>query len=324
VSLVTLFLSQKVFIAVLFFLIANYLYQLSFVFYNPLLHYIALKESWGRISGLGVGANYLGQVVGLLVAIPLASGSVYLIGEVGRAQTFLPATVLFFILALPMLLYFKLPKENGSDDRVSLKAEYIGQWKQFKELISDSNMKFFLLAFFFFNDAIVTVSNNFPLYLQNVFNVDDKFKTILLGGALATSVLGGVVSGFITDRIGLKKSLLTVIGIWIIFLPLLALNTNFKVFTVLCIFMGFLFGAIWTVNRAVMTALASKAKLNFSFSFYTLAERTSTLVGPLAWGILTYVFVNLGVVRYRIAVFAMAVFVAIGFYFAKKVEIKTN
>src|SRR3989344_4806169 len=255
VSFITLFLSQKIFLAALFFLLANYLYQFSFVFYNPLLYFIAPREKWGRISGLGLGANYLGQVAGLLITLPLAGGTIYLIGEVGRAQTFLPATILFFVLALPMLLFFKLPKQENLNYKVNLKEEYRNQWKQFKKLILDKNMKLFLLAYFFFNDAIINVSN--------------KLKTILLGGALITSIFGAVFSGFITDRIGLKRSILFVIGIWIIFLPILGLNTNFKIFMVLCILMGFLFGAIWTVSRAVMTALTPKEKLNFGFSFYT-------------------------------------------------------
>ena len=48
-----LFSSQKVFLAALFFLLANYLYQFSSVFYNAFLHYIAPREKWGRISGIG-------------------------------------------------------------------------------------------------------------------------------------------------------------------------------------------------------------------------------------------------------------------------------
>src|SRR3990167_11563534 len=109
-SFTILFFSQKVFLAALFFLVANYLYQFSFVFYNALLHHIAPREKWGRISGIGQTGNWLGQITGLLITLPLASGAVYLFGEVGRAQTFLPAVLVFFILALPMLLFFKLQK----------------------------------------------------------------------------------------------------------------------------------------------------------------------------------------------------------------------
>lgn len=321
-SFTTLFFSQKVFLAALFFLLANYLYQFSFVFYNALLHYIALPEKWGRISGIGQTGNWLGQIAGLLITLPLASGAVYLVGEAGRAQTFLPAVIIFFVLALPMLLFFKLPKQEKVDNKIILKDEYKNYWSQFKELIKSPNMGLFLLAYFFFNDAIITASNNFPIYLQNVFAVADSTKSMLLVGILATSAVGAFCSGWVADKIGLKKSLMIVLGSWVVLFPLFGLTTNFTIFVVLAIIMGFLYGSIWTVTRAAMTALCPKDKLNFGFSFYTLAERVSTLVGPLTWGLITSLFIGLGPTRYRIAITVMAVFVAIGIFFLRKVEIK--
>ncbi len=86
--------------------------------------------------------------------------------------------------------------------------------------------------------------------------------------------------------------------------------------------MGFMFGATWTITRAVMSALSPRKTLNYGFSFYTLAERVATLVGPLSWGLITLFLVNLGAVRYRISLVSMAVFVALGLYIVRKIEIK--
>lgn len=321
-SLTALFWSGQVFLAALFYLLANYLYQFSFVFYNALLPFIAVPEKWGKASGVGQAGNFLGEVAGLLITIPLAGGSIYLIGEAGRAQTFLPATIIFFTLSLPMILYFKMPKSEIVSQKIDWIKEYKSQWEQFKDLIRDQNMKIFLLAYFFFNDAVVTVSNNFPIYLENVFGVSDTTKTLLLAGALFASIFGALFGGWATSRYGLKRSLVWIIGIWIVFLPVLALNPNFTIFMALCILFGFFFGSIWSITRAVMAALTPPEKMNFGFSFYTLAERTSTLVGPLAWGIITLIFVELGPTRYRIAMLGMALFVAIGLYFVRRIEVR--
>ena len=323
-SIVTLFLSDKFFLAALFFLLANYFYQFSFVFYNALLSYIAPKENWGKVSGIGQAGNWLGQIAGLAVTLPLAGGAVYLIGEVGRAQAFLPSVIIFFILAIPMLIFFKLPKKEYVPIRINLKEEYKIQWNKFRDLISDVNMKYFLLAYFFFNDAIITVANNFPIYLQNVFEINDKTKTMILGGALITSVFGAYFSGIIADKIGLKKTLKFVLGIWVIFLPLLGIINNLNIFIGLCIIYGFIFGSIWTITRAAMTALTPKEKLNYGFSFYTLAERVSTFIGPLSWGLITLLLASLGAVRYRVAMIVMAIFIAIGLYLIKKVKISEH
>ncbi|HXK31288.1 MAG TPA: MFS transporter [Candidatus Paceibacterota bacterium] len=321
VTVIALFFPQKVFLAVLFFVLANYFYQFSFVFYNALLRYIAPPEKWGRISGIGQVGNWVGQIIGLLITLPFASGAVYLVGEAGRAQTFLPATMIFFILALPMLLFFVLPKQQAVGSKVSLKEEYTNYWSQFRGLVSSPGMGYFLLAYFFFNDAILTASNNFPIYLQKVFNVSDGTKSMLLLGILATAAVGAFCTGWVADRVGLKRTLMVVLSSYIIIFPALGLASNFTLFVIFTVLMGFMYGSTWAVTRAVMTALCPKEKLNFGFSFYTLAERVSTLVGPLSWGLVTALFVGLGPTRYRVAITAMAVFVAIGIFFLRKIEI---
>ncbi|MBI5155980.1 MFS transporter [Candidatus Peregrinibacteria bacterium] len=324
-SVTAVFFPQHFYIAAAFFLFANYFYQFSFGFYNALLHFIAPPQKWGTISGVGQAGNWLGQIAGLLISLPLAIGAVYLVGEAGRAQTFLPATLLSFLLALPMLLWFRLPRHEHKDSpiiqRVSLVEEYRNQWSRFRKLLKAPNMGLFLLAYFFFNDAIITASNNFPIFLENVFSVSDQTKSLLLLGILVTSVIGALCSGFAADRTGLKKALLIVLGGWMVIFPLLGITTNFPLFVSLCTLMGFLFGATWTVTRAAMTALCPKDQLNFGFSFYTLAERVSTLVGPLTWGLITSLFAGLGPVRYRLAVLTMTFFVIAGFFIVQKISI---
>ncbi len=320
-SIITLFFSHKIFLAVLFFIFANYLYQFSFVFYNALLHYIAPEKDWGKISGIGQTGNWLGQIFGLAITLPLATGAVYIVGEVGRAQTFLPATVIFFILSLPMLLYFKIPKQNIIESSIRIQDEYRNFWGKFRELITTPSLGLFLLSYFFFNDAIITAANNFPIYLEKVFGVSDKVKSTLLLAILFTSAIGAFCSGWISDKIGLKRTLMMVLGSWAIIFPALGLASNFTVFTVFTILMGFMYGATWSVTRAVMTVLCPTDKLNFGFSFYTMAERVSTFVGPLAWGILTLVFMGVGPTRYRISIICMTVFILIGMFLLRKVKI---
>ena len=123
-------------------------------------------------------------------------------------------------------------------------------------------MKLFLIAYFFFNAAIITASNNFPMFLQNVFSVPDNTKSMILVGILATSVIGARCSGWVADRIGLKKTLTIVIGSWVILFPVLGLVTNFSLFVFCTILMGFLFGSIWTVTRGNDRAYSAR-KIEF-------------------------------------------------------------
>ena len=96
-----------------------------------MLRAIAPPTQWGRVSGVGQAGNWLGQMTGILVTLPFASGAVYLFGAAGRAQTFLPAVTLFILLSLPMLLFLRLPKREHDGPYVTLAAEYRDQWRKF-------------------------------------------------------------------------------------------------------------------------------------------------------------------------------------------------
>src|SRR3989344_13986 len=320
VSLLALFgsLSAKITYAIVgFYLLASYFYQLSFSFYNPLLDEVAPQEKRGLISGLGQSANWLGSIFGLGVSLPLITGAIYLFGNSGRPQTFLPATILFFLLALPSLIILKDP--NPVKIKINIFSEYKTYFASLKEMFRIPGVGRYLLAFFFFNDALLTVQNNFPIYLEQVFNVSDKIKSILLGSTLVFSVIGAFLGGFIADKLGHKKTLLIILTSWLVVFPLLGTIKIFPIFCALTVCLGFLYGATWSVTRAVMVDLTPKQNLNHAFSYYTLAERFATFVGPVTWGLITSLLIHRGPVRYQFAFVSMTIFVAIGLYIVRKI-----
>lgn len=320
-ALITLIWSEHYILAAVFFLLMNYFYQLSFTFYNAMLDRIAPPGKQAVVSGIGQAGNWIGQIAGLLLSIPFATGAIYFFGEPGRAQTFLPAIIIFILLALPMMLWYReKPPVSATSERPSYKKELLGTWKSLKTFTQDRNMFMFLGGYFLFNDAILTVQNNFPIYLERIFHVSDSAKSLLLVGILSTSAIGALASGFITEKFGLKRSLLFTLGSWAVILPLIAAVDTFSVFVALCVILGVLFGAVWAITRAAMVALTPPDKMNYGMSYYTIAERFATFIGPLSWGILTTVLVSSGEVRYRIAMAVMGLFVLAGLFTIRKIS----
>jgi MFS transporter, UMF1 family len=211
-----------IFIAAMGYMFANYFYQFSFNFYNPLLDDLAPPEKQGKISGLGQAANWIGQVGGLFITLPFAAGTIYLFGQHGRPQTFLPATVLFFILALPMLIFFKEPKRSREPQPISIRQEYKEFIRNFVTLCKVPGVGWYLLGYFFFNDAMLTVLNNIPIYLEQVFHISDNTKSLFAAAVLVTAAIGAYLGGVIADKIGLKKSLLFILIAWAVIFPLVS------------------------------------------------------------------------------------------------------
>jgi len=300
------------------FLLSNYFYQFSLIFYNGFLPQLAPRQSQGFISGLGYTANWLGMIIGILIALPFATGLIYWFGHPGRAQTLLPATLLFGIFALPMVLFFKDIKKPILA-QASAKTEYKNFIRTFILLCKTPGIGRFLFGYFLFNDAILTLENNFAIYLEKVYHIGDKSKSFLLLALLLSSTAGALVCGWLGDKIGLKKSLMIILTVSFLILPFLAMANSFFWLYALTIALGIVYGGMFAVARAVLSYLAPPDKHNYAFSYYSLMERFATLAGPLAWGLTIFFLKNHGAMAYRWAVIVLAVFVAIGGLIIKKI-----
>ena len=297
-------------LSLVFFTLGLYAYLLSFTFYTPLINDISSPSNLGKISGYGIAANYLGQIVGLVLVLPFANGSFNLFGGLPRAETLLPAILVFFLLSLPMLILFKEPpKEKRA---FNLRSETKISLGETKLLFKMPGVFLFLLAYFLFNDAILTAANNFSIFLEQVWQVSDTIKTYILLGILASSAIGGFVSGVIADRFGHKRTLIFILAGWVVILPVIALVKDFSIFVVTTSLMGLWFGSSWTVSRSVMSYLSPANKHNLAFGYFGLVERASSFIGPIVWGLIATNLISLGSGRYRLAAAILTVFVVLG------------
>ncbi|MEK7075345.1 MAG: MFS transporter [Patescibacteria group bacterium] len=282
---------------------------------------IAPPEKQGLASGWGIFGNETGQIFALLASIPLASGTIILFHSSLRAQTLIPAAILFFVFSLPMLIFFK-EKNTKLEVKANLKSEYKSIVKSTVEMFKLPGLGRFFLAYFFFNDAIITASNNFAIYLERVFQVNDTTKSLVLVGIIFVGAIGAPISGWISDKYGWKRTLMwLLIGFAVIF-PLLSVLSNFYIFLAVVIIMGLWWGGIWSVTRAIVLDLTPERDLNQAFTFYTLMERFSTLIGPISWGLIVAFVTQTNSLNYKIAIASMTVFILIGLYIARKLPDK--
>ena len=296
-------MNGHILLIVLLFSIGQYFYQLSFIFYNPMLDEIADDAHKSRVSGIGNFASSLGFVVGILITFPFSNS---------RITPLLISVPVFFILALPTMIFFKEAKKPASNiATVKMSGETRAFIKKMLMFFATSAATPMLIAFFFFNDALLTVSNNYSIYLERVFQVPDTTKSILLLAILIMSAVGSIIAGWLGDKLGALKTLSLILFAWIIALPLLSLAPNFITIAILSPIVGLLIGSVWAVTRSYLTQVLPKNNMGYGFSFYTIAERFATLVGPLTWGGI----VSLGgsqAIAYRIAMATMTIFVIIG------------
>jgi UMF1 family MFS transporter len=282
----------------LLFLAGQYFYQLSYIFYDPLINDLSDVDRRARASGIGQFCSALGMILGLAMSLPLVEAG-------GRLAPLIPAVALYAILALPMMIFYK---ENCLLAPIKKQKIKLGfDWKKFRKFILTSAAAPILIAFFFYNDALVTITNNYSIYAGKVIGLTDAMTSIILIVVQVAAALGALFIGAFGDRIGIRRCLLGILWIWLLLIPIISIADNMILFFVLASILGMTIGAGWSTSRAYISTNLEAGQVGYGFSFYTIFERFSSMIGPLAWG--GILMVGGG---YRLAMLSMAGFIAAG------------
>lgn len=316
----------KVILALVCFLFVQYFYQASLTFYNPLLNQLATKSNRGIISGLGQIANNLGFIIATGIFLLLSNGRFALFGPPGRNQVFLPAVIAFGVLSLPMLLKFKERDTNQKKlQSVSLLTIYRNTTNGLKELAgTHKNVGIFLLGFMLISDAILTANLFFAIFMEQVYQIPDGQKFILLSLMSLLVIPSCYVSGKLGDKFGLKKILIFSCVVLMFSFTLISLSSSIYLLYVLIVLVGLGWGGYYTTARAILVTIAPKDKIGEYFGFYSTFQRFASVIGPLTWGGITLLLINLGTMRYRVAVLTLVLLMFIGTMLLTKVVEKES
>ena len=180
----------------------------------------------------------------------------------------------------------------------------------------------FLLGRFFYSDAVNTL-----IVVMSVVAV--KAVGLTQGQWLMTSVLLTVVAilasfgwGWLVDRHGPKRTLLTVLGSWVVGLVLgtaslgLAGTTpGMALFVVAGAILGSGLGGVQVADRVLMIRLSPPGRLGEFFGLYGLVGKGSQVIGQLLYGLILFLlFDTLGVGAYQIAILSLLLTMLVGLW----------
>ncbi len=256
----------------LFFVLANVGFESALVFYNAYLPDIAPPEKQGRVSGLGFGLGYLGSAVGLMMAIPYARESIEVVWVLVAA--------FFLLFSLPA--FFFLPADGRGEMSVGAAARW-GLFN-FKSIVAEvwqqKELRNFLIAFFFFIDAILTIIVMAGRVAEVTFGFTQEQTIVLFLIVQFSALIGAFALARPTDRLGPKKVLTGVLTLWIG----VGIATYFivdpRLFYGMAVVAGLGLGSAQAASRAFMSRLIPKGRESEMFGFYAFCGKTSSIVGP--------------------------------------------
>jgi len=270
-------------------LLANFFYHASLDMYDSLLVNISTKKNVGFISGIGTAVGYLGTVFSVGIA--------YFIGKIYGFESIKGITIIFMMVAVSYFIFslftFFLVKEPTKTKikKQHLKKAFTNVVSTFKNIKKFKNVWLFLLSSFLYVDAASTAIIFLYLYARDQLGFTiPQFLPLYVFMALA-GLLGSLIFGKITDKIGHKKTLLTVIFSWVLIILLLYFKTTYTTFIIVGLLGGALLGGIWTITRPMLIQLAPKQKIAELLGYQGLTEKFSGVIGPALFG---FIAVKLG------------------------------
>ncbi len=268
---------------------ANIAYQAGLQFYDALLPDVSTEENRGWIGGVGVGVGYFGSYIGI-------GSGLLLLDKIGYPGMFLLTAALFLLFAIPCFL---LVREHPNARARAFDGQSLGlAFRQIRTTIANAErypgVLRFLVGRIFYTDAVNTVISIMGLYVINLAvsrglseEAGSKTAQLILLGAITFAVIGGFAWGAAVDRIGPKRTLDMVLGLWVlVFIAAAAiglLGLPLPIFYGVAAAAGIALGGTWAADRPYMQRISPPAKLGEFYGLYGMVGRFSAITGPLIW-----------------------------------------
>lgn len=284
------------------FVLANVGFEAGLVFYDSFLPELTSSKNLGRVSGYGFAMGYLGSLATLAISLPF-------IRQEMIKETFPISAGFFLVFSIPLFLFLKDTRKSVSPDVSYLKIGFNRVYTTLTNLKDYKNLALFLLAFFCYIEGVNTTIFFAGNYAQSTLGFSFEELTIFFLIVQTTAIVGSVVFGIFADSIGQKKAIVISLWIWIVTMlyafftsdssnPLLievAGRCSIEVqefqrlsFYFVGLLVGSVMGATQSTSRSLMSKLTPKDKKTEFFGFYSLFGKSSAIVGPLVFGLVSY------------------------------------
>jgi MFS transporter, UMF1 family len=306
-------------VGVILFTIANFGYQAALIYYDATLTVVSLPSTRGKLSGIGVAVGYMGTIFVALVLIVL---------DASTDATFLIAGVLYALFAAPIFLVVRegASPDGGSTTARLTVAEVARSLGQLRQTIDHARavpgLSRFLLGRFFYSDAVNTLIVVMSVIAVRAMGMTSTQFLLLSLMLTVVAIMASFFWGWLADRWGPKRALITVLASWSVGLFLGAISLGAPgttvgviTFVIAGAILGSGLGGVQVTDRVLMVRLSPPARLGEFFGIYGLVGKASQVIGSLLYGLIVFLFVDqLGNAAYQIAVVSLFATMLVGLW----------
>ena len=283
---------------------------------------LSRRESLGRVSGWGWSFGYLGGM------LTLGLGLGYVLWAQGQglpATHFVPVTMLLTaaVYALASLPTFLLLRERAQPQPAGTAGSSVAEslarlrrtWREARRYEDFAWLMACAVAYQAGISVVVALAAVYAAEVLGFKQVDTMLLIFLVNIAAAA---GAFVFGNWQDRIGHRRALALTLAGWIVMTLLAAAATGPALFWVAAVVAGLCMGSSQSAGRAMAGLLSPPDRLAEFYGLWTFAVRLSAIVGPLTYGLVTWVTGG----NHRIAIVSTGLFFVVGWILLTRVDVE--
>jgi UMF1 family MFS transporter len=288
--------------------LANIGMEGGLVFYNSFLPEITDKEYHGRVSAWGYALGYAGSILSLLFVLPLVKNGRY-------HETWFTVSLFFLVFALPAFFYLPRDRKNGLPLFGAAAKGVRYSLNTMKEILKNRPLRRFMLAYFIYEDGVNTVIVFSSIFASVTLKFDVSELILLFILVQVTALSGAFLMAKPIDAWGPKRVLFLSLLVWS-FVSVTAFFIESKIhFWILASIAGLGLGTVQAASRAFFTQFIPLAHESEYFGMYSLAGKSSAIMGPLLFGAVSSVFGS-----QRPAILALSFFFIAGLFIISYVQ----
>jgi len=300
--------SGDVFFGVAVFVLANIGFEAGLVFYDSFLPEITQPKNYGRVSGYGFAMGYLGSLATLAIIFP------FIKAEMIR-ESFPVSALFFLVFSLPLFIYLRDNRKDVKEKRSFVNIGISRVWSTLSHLKHYKNLATFLLAYFFYIEGVNTIIFFSGNYASTTLGFTETELLIFFLTVQTTAIAGSVLLGILADSIGQKRTIIITLIMWLITVIIAYLVQDKTGFYIVGLIAGAAMGSSQSTSRSLMSKLTPADKKTEFFGFYSFFGKSSAVVGPLVFGLVSFISGD-----QRLAIFSIGFFFLAGLLILTKVD----
>ena len=271
-----------IFTGMALFIIATAAFESSLIFYNSFLPDVSTPKTLGKVSGWGWGLGYLGGLLCLFLVKPLLAGGFSTDNLPWFRMSFVAVAVFYGLFTLPVIFWLR---ENKTKSTIpNGYGAFAELWNTLKDTRKTPGALRFLVAFFLYNDGIVTVISFSSIYAVSTlkFSMGEVLGLFIM--VQVSAGVGAFALGYLVDVWGPRKTILLTLVNWCVVVIVAYFTDTKYVFLGVSLLAGLSLGSSQSASRALMASYIPEEKSAQSFSFYGICGKMSSVLGPLVFG----------------------------------------